>query len=158
MRLFSSFEFGYADHTAWNHPDNELITMFGAAQGMQYIEKHITTEYGKERVDWSAAISFEKFNKISEMMKLYTACYGDSLLKMNQGEENYSIFGPLKKAGILNRNVSANETISLEHIDFKRTSQISDMSQIQVWKALGKKYTMDISKDECLNNLHVKWV
>ena len=29
---------------------------------MDFIEKHVTTEYGKERCDYSAAISIEQLN------------------------------------------------------------------------------------------------
>ena len=62
MNLYQGLEFGYADHTAWDSPHNELITLLGAASGMSYIEKHVTTNYGEKRTDWPAAISIEMFN------------------------------------------------------------------------------------------------
>ena len=42
--------FGYADHTAWNEENNGLITLLVSSNGMDFIEKHVTTEYGKEAV------------------------------------------------------------------------------------------------------------
>ncbi len=39
-------EHGYADHTAWNNENNILITLFGAAIGMDYLEKHIIGFWG----------------------------------------------------------------------------------------------------------------
>ena len=64
MNLYPKYAFGYADHTAWDEPNNELITLLGASLGMRYIEKHITTKHGLKRCDWNSAISIKMFNKI----------------------------------------------------------------------------------------------
>ena len=69
MRMFDNFECGYADHTAGDSDYNELITLLGAASGMKYIEKHITTNFGDERIDWPAAISLEMFNNLEKENK-----------------------------------------------------------------------------------------
>jgi len=89
MKLFPEFDFGYADHTAWNEPENVLITLLGAALGMRYVEKHVTIAYGEERIDWSAAVSIEMLNEIRQKLDILQACNGDGLLRLNQGERNY---------------------------------------------------------------------
>jgi len=157
MKLFPSFEFGYADHTAWNNKYNEIVTLMGAAQGMHYIEKHITTHYGEERVDWSAAISFEKFNRISEHLRLLEECIGDSLMRMNAGEEAYSTFGPMKKAGIISKEVKEGEIIDIGQFNFKRTSQMSDLSQVELINAIGKKWAVNLQEGKCINKSHINW-
>ena len=70
MKLFDNFEYGYADHTAWDSVHNELVTLLGAASGMTYIEKHVTTNYGENRIDWPAAISIDMFNNLHKKIKV----------------------------------------------------------------------------------------
>ena len=124
--------------------------------GMEYIEKHITTVPGEERTDWQAAISIENFVKIEEKLKVFEEARGDGLLKMNKGEEAYSIFGKMKKAAILVQDVSKGDKLQLEQIRFKRTGQNSDLSQVDVIKIIGKTFTKDISQGCTINRLDFK--
>ncbi|MFC1869495.1 N-acetylneuraminate synthase family protein [Thermodesulfobacteriota bacterium] len=156
MRLFSEFEFGYADHTAWDEPNNILITLLGAALGMDYVEKHVTTAYGEERIDWSAAISIDMSNEIKEKMDLIEACNGDGLLRLNKGEANYSIYGPMKKAAILTKDLKAGQKLKQDMLTFKRTNQIADMSQVEVLESIGKEITKEIKAGQVLMRDHLK--
>jgi len=144
MKLFSEFEFGYADHTAWNHPHNELITLLGTASGMSYVEKHVTTHYGEERIDWHATISIEMFNDLHDKVKILDSLNGDGKLSMNKGELSYSVFGPMKKAAVLKKNVKKGDVFSLGMIKFIRIKKVSDMSQINVIQSVGKVIKQDI--------------
>ncbi|MCG6191219.1 N-acetylneuraminate synthase family protein [Maribellus maritimus] len=150
MGLYPNLKHGYADHTAWNEPNNNLITVMGAALGMDFVEKHVTNKPGEERTDWQAAIGIKQFNDIVTNLKLLDSCNGDGLLKLNEGEIKYSIFGPNKKAAFLNRNIKNGETFQEADIDFKRTSQISDTSQTEVWNLVGKKAIMNYPKGELI--------
>ena len=143
-KQYSQFSFGYADHTSWNEPNNILITLLGAAQGVEYIEKHVTIAYGEERTDWNSAISIDMFNEIAEKIDILDQCKGSGIMGLNEGEKAYSIYGPMKKAGILRVNVSKGETHKLENVVFKRTGEITDISQIDVIKNIGCKYSDDI--------------
>ncbi len=154
MKLFPEFQFGYADHTAWDEPDNILITLFGAALGMDYIEKHVTTAYGEERVDWSAAVSVDMFNEIKEKLDLLSACDGNGLLKMNQGEKDYSVYGPMKKAAVANTDISAGQKINKNMYSFKRTKQVSDLSQTDVLENMGKMVQISLKKGQVLLKEH----
>jgi len=156
MTLFPEFEFGYADHTAWNEPDNILITLFGAALGMEYVEKHVTNEFGKERVDWSAAVNLDMCNEIKKKMDLLDACHGDGLLRMNKGEQDYSIYGPMKKAGLFKKDVASGQKLDMDMLTFKRTGQVSDLSQVEVLQNLGKKITTKIKKGQVLMREHLE--
>jgi N,N'-diacetyllegionaminate synthase len=152
MKLFDNFEYGYADHTAWDSPYNELITLLGAASGMSYIEKHVTTHYGDNRVDWPAAISIDMFNNLHEKVKILNGLNGDGALSMNKGELRYSVFGPMKKAAVLSKDVVKGEILSLEMINFMRTKEVSDMSQIDVIKSIGKTINLDLNLGTTLMN------
>lgn len=156
MNLYPEFEFGYADHTGWDHPNNQLITLFGAAFGMEFIEKHVTTDYGKERIDWSAAISIDSFNELKDKLEILRKCLGNGKLELNTAEKKYSLFGPMKKAAILNKDIKVGDIFSMTQIDFKRTSQISDISQTDILNFVGKCFNKDIKKDICLRSSHFK--
>nr|MDA3894010.1 N-acetylneuraminate synthase family protein [Salinivirgaceae bacterium] len=78
MRLYPTFSHGYADHTAWNEQNNALITMMGAALGMDYIEKHVTTQPGTERIDWQAAITIDDLQTISNMLDVLKLANGNA--------------------------------------------------------------------------------
>jgi len=150
MRLFDKFEYGYADHTAWDNPQNELVTLLGAACGMSYIEKHVTSHYGEERVDSSSAISIEMLNCLQKKLEVLESLNGNGELIMNEGERSYSLFGPMKKAAVLRQDLKKGDELSLGMIKFIRTRDISDMSQIDVIKSLGKKITKDATAGSVL--------
>ncbi|MCD4795149.1 MAG: N-acetylneuraminate synthase family protein [Bacteroidales bacterium] len=156
ISLFPNFEHGYADHTAWNNENNVLITLLGAVLGMDYIEKHITTELGQERTDWQAAINIDTFNELQSKLEILNACSGNGLLELNIGEKKYSVFGPNKKAGILNKNIKSGSVITENDIDFKRTKKITDLSQIDLINSFGRKVQKDFSKGYCLQKTDIE--
>ena len=156
MKLFDNFEYGYADHTAWDSVHNELVTLLGAASGMSYIEKHITTHYGENRVDWPAAISIDMFNSLHEKVKILDGLNGNGAMAMNKGELSYSIFGFAKKAAIFKKDVKKGDILSIEMIKFIRTKEISDLSQLDVVQAIGKSLSQNISKGAILMNFLLK--
>ncbi|MEO6304361.1 MAG: N-acetylneuraminate synthase family protein [Bacteroidia bacterium] len=154
MSLFPGFEFGYADHTAWNHPQNILITLFGAAQGMQYVEKHVAIEHGVERADWSATISIDMFNDLEEKLTILAECNGNGNIELNEGEKKYSVYGPMKKAAVLNKALKEGDIFSTKDISFKRTKQETDISQIEIDKFNGVKMAQDLEKDTAVKSGH----
>lgn len=156
MKLYPRFKHGYADHTAWDNENNILITLFGAALGMDFIEKHVSTAIGSGRTDWQAAVSIDRFNEIQKNLKVLSVANGDGLLKMNEGERSYSTFGAMKKAAILNRDVKKGEHLSLNDFDFKRTGQGSDLSQLEAIKNLNKVFSKDFSKGHCLSKIDLQ--
>lgn len=154
MRLFEGFDFGYADHTAINSHDNELITLLGAASGMKYVEKHVTTNFGEQRLDSSAAISLEMFNNLHNKIKILDELNGNGSLLMNSGEQAYSIFGPMKKAAVCNCDVSEGSILKIDLIKFTRTKDTSDMSQLDILNFIGKKIIKSIKKGTILKREH----
>ncbi len=148
--LYPNLEYGYADHTAWNEEDNELITLLGAANNMSYIEKHITTEYGIDRCDYSAAISIEMFNSIANKVNILNQISGDGDLSLNDGELQYSQLGPMKMAPYSIKYIGKGSIIKEDDFDFIRTSQIGDVTQVNSKILLGKTLNRDIKKGQVL--------
>lgn len=156
IQLYTQYEHGYADHTAWDNEHNALITLIGASQGVNYIEKHVTNTTGQGRTDWQAAISIEKFNEISDSLKIVNAANGDGLLKMNKGEKEYSIFGVMKKAAITTRKLKKGDYLKYDDFTFKRTGQSSDMSQLEIINSIGKEIVNDVEINNCINRKDLK--
>jgi len=156
MQMFKDFEFGYADHTSWDNENNELITVIGASSGVKYVEKHVTTNYGEERIDWSSAISIEMFNKLKNKLDILIKLNGNGLLSMNAAEKKYSIYGPMKKTAVLKKNLSKDSKLKLDDIKFIRTSEISDISQLNIINYIGTKINENLKKDTVLKLNHFK--
>jgi N,N'-diacetyllegionaminate synthase len=154
IKLFPEFQFGYADHTAWNEDNNLLITLLGAAVGMEYIEKHVTIAYGQERIDWTAAISIDMLNELKDKMDILAVCNGNGLLHLNKGEAEYSIYGPMKKAALSIRDVQLGQTLDKNMLAFKRTGRVSDISQVEALQYLGKKIAKSIKSDDLIMRKH----
>ncbi len=144
MQLFPNYEFGYADHTAWNEPNNVLITLLGAALGVKFVEKHVTLECGFDRIDSSAAISFDQFQQIRDGIKILDACNGNGRLELNAGERKYCDYGPMKKGPVLKRDVKIGERIHHSDVCFKRTGARTDLAQIHAIALLGGNASRDM--------------
>jgi N,N'-diacetyllegionaminate synthase len=153
--LFRGTIFGYADHTAWDQENNELITLLVASNGMNFIEKHVTTEYGKERCDYSAAISIDQLNILYKKIKVLDKLYGDGSMELNAAEQKYSSYGPMKMAALANRNLNQGEELTINNLRFCRTSQNSDMSQIDILKAIGNKLSKDLQANQVICSKHI---
>lgn len=155
-QLYPQFEHGYADHCGWDEPNNILITTIGASLGMDYIEKHVTTLYGKERCDWNSAISIEMLQKLIQQLKLVDECDGDGSLSLNGGERQYSETGVMKKAAVFANDVLKNQKLTEKDIVFKRTKDSSDLSQIDVISKFGEPLTSTGKKGDVLNSNYLK--
>ena len=153
--LYTEKKFGYADHTAWDEDNNELITLLVSANGMDFIEKHVTTEYGKERCDYSAAISIEQFNILHKKIKLLEKLYGNGSMQLNKAEENYSKYGPMKMAAIAKHNLVKGSKLTMGDIHFCRTSQSTDISQIDLLQVIGNKLVEDVKINQVIDWKHI---
>ena len=137
--MYKECLFGYADHTAWNSEDNELVSILVAANNMSFIEKHVTNEFGKERTDFSAAISFEMFNSLIEKISKLKDIRGSGSTELNEAEKKYSIYGPNKMAGHAKKNLKNGEILKMNDIYFSRTSIKTSMSQVELVNKIGQK-------------------
>ncbi len=156
-QLYPHYEHGYADHTAWDEPNNLLISIMGASLGMKYIEKHVTLKPGEERTDWQSAISFKQLDELYNKLQVLDSCNGSGKLELNNGEKQYSKYGLNKKAPVFTREHNSNEHLKPESIKFIRTSKNTDISQLATIEEFGKtlntkKYKGDILFKADLNS------
>lgn len=154
MGVFSKYKHGYADHTGWNEPYNYLISLCGGFLGMDFLEKHVTNLYGQQRCDWNSAISIEMLNSIIDSWNIIEECNGSGDLELNEAEKKYSVFGPMKKAGFTACEIQQGKILTKDDICFKRTSDISDLSQLEVLNKIGFKIAKSIAKNTLLKKEH----
>ena len=76
--------------------------------------------------------------------------HGDGLLSLNSGEKSYSVYGPMKMAPIAKCDMLEGEVVLEESFTFCRTSQVTDMSQIDMIESIGCKVSKDIMAGEVL--------
>ena len=148
---------GYADHTAYNDPNNEIISVMAAMMGFNILEKHYTPDYGKERIDYHSAVGKEQMSKIKELMKLALTVYGDGGLAMSKAELEYGSVGPMKKAIVSKKFIKKGEKLSFDNLWFKRTEEESYIKQYQFLQLIGLEATQDIKEDEIVDFSKVKY-
>jgi len=142
---------GYADHTVWDNKNNELITIAGFMAGANFIEKHVTLELGKKRVDFNSAISVDMLSSIREKIELLNKTKGDGSFKINEYEQIYARNGPMKFTIVTNRNLKKGQLIKKEDITFRRTGEENTIKQRDYLELIGKKVKKDIPKFGLVN-------
>lgn len=152
--LYPNYLFGYADHTGWDEPNNELITLLVAANNMSYIEKHITNVLGHDRIDSSAAISIDMFNSLKNKISLLDQITGNGSTGLNDGEKSYSLYGPMKMAALSKFDFKKGHVLTIKDISFTRTKEKTDLSQLDILSLVGKPLKKNILKNEILNSSH----
>jgi len=148
---------GYADHTAFDDPNNEVISCMAAMMGINILEKHYTPDYGIERIDYHSAVGKEQMLKIKKLMKLAFLVYGDGELKMSKAELEYGNVGPMKKAIVAKKFIKKGEKLSFDNLWFKRTEEESPVKQKQFLQLIGLKARKDIKEDEIIDFNKVRY-
>lgn len=149
---------GYADHTGFDDQNNEIISVMAAMMGFNILEKHYTPDYGKERIDYHAAVGKEQMLRIKELIKLALTVYGEGELKMSEAELEYGNVGPMKKAIVAKKFIKKGEKLSFDTLWFKRTVERSYIKQYQFLQLIGLESTKDIKEDETIDFSKVKYV
>jgi len=147
QNLYAGSCFGYADHCNWDEENNELVTLMVAANGMEFVEKHVTINPGVERCDYSAAISIDQFNQLSDKLKVLDSVLSDGNIGLNAGEKKYSVYGPMKMAGLAKRKLNVGDVLTNEDIHYCRTARKSRMSQVDLMNKVGESTVCCIEKN-----------
>jgi len=148
---------GYADHTAFDNPNNEIISCMAAMMGTNILEKHYTPDYGIERIDYHAAVGKKRMLKIKKLMELTLMVYGNGNLKMSEAELEYGNTGPMKKAIVAKKDIKKGDKLSLDNLWFKRTVEESPIKQNQFLQLIGLRALHDIKEDEIVDFTKVEY-
>jgi len=151
IRDLFNLPMGYTDHTAFDDPYNEIVSIMGAVMGFNVLEKHFTPDYSKERIDYHSAIGREQMLRIKELMKLALSVHGDGSLGMSQSELNYGNIGLMKKAIISRQDIPEGEKLSLDNLWFKRTGNPGYIRQSHLFQLVGLEAVRDIKAGEIID-------
>jgi len=151
IRDLFNLPIGYADHTAFDDPNNETISCMAAMMGINILEKHYTPDYGIERIDYHAAAGKMQMLKIKELMELGLKVYGNGNLKMSKAELEYGNTGPMKKAIVAKKDIKKDEKLSMDNLWFKRTVEESPIRQNQFLQLIGLRVLRNIKEDEIVD-------
>ena len=157
IRDLFNLPIGYADHTAFDDPNNEVISCMAAMMGINILEKHYTPDYGIERIDYHAAVGKMQMLKIKELMELALKVYGNGYLKMSKAELEYGNTGPMKKAIVAKKDIKKGEKLSMDNLWFKRTVEESPIKQNLFLQLIGLEAICNINKDEIVDFNKVKY-
>jgi len=157
IRHLFNLPVGYADHTAYDDPNNVYISTLAAAMGFNILEKHFTPDYGLERIDYHSAVGKELMLEIREKMELCLTVYGDGRISMSESELKYGCVGPMKKAIVAGKPIKKGEKLSTDNLWFKRTEEESSIKQNQFFSLIGLEAIRDIEEDEIIDFSKVKY-
>jgi len=158
IRDLFNLPIGYADHTAFDDPNNEVISCMAAMMGINVLEKHCTPDYGIERIDYHAAVGKMQMLKIKELMELALKVYSNGYLKMSKAELEYGNTGPMKKAIVAKKDIKKGEKLSLDNLWFKRTVEESPIKQKQFLQLIGLRTLHDIKEDEIIDFSKIEYI
>jgi N,N'-diacetyllegionaminate synthase len=148
---------GYADHTAPDHPEHVAISASVAVMGINVLEKHITPWPGEQRIDHQAAIDVSTMRRTSELMSTLWSLRGRDPLVFSPAEQRYGLTGPMKKAIVARRDLSAGTILSLDDLAYKRTGREEILRQDQLLGLVGARVLRDLKKDSPLVPDAVEW-
>ncbi|MBA7582436.1 N,N'-diacetyllegionaminic acid synthase [subsurface metagenome] len=148
---------GYADHTAFDDPNNEIISCMATMMGINILEKHYTPDYGIERIDYHSAVGKKQMLKIKEIIEIALKVYGSNNLKMSEAELEYGNTGPMKKAIVAKKDIKVGEKLSPDNLWFKRTVEESPIKQNHFLQLVGLRALHNIKEDEIIDFTKIEY-
>lgn len=142
---------GYADHTGFDDSNNEMISVAAAFMGFPVLEKHYTPDYGKERIDFHAAVGKKHMERIRALMTVALQVHGSGTIGLSEPEKAYGNIGPMKKAIVAKHDIKKGEKLTLENLWFKRTPEESTLQQKQLLQLVDCTAKTNITKDDLID-------
>jgi len=156
LKEYFGLPIGYADHTAYDDKNNELISALPVLFGCNVLEKHFTLKKGEERLDFHSAVGPDQLIKIKELMRLFHSVAGHEKRTIAIEEQQYGVVGPNKKAIVAKRDLKKGQTLKLDDLWYKRTHNESHLEQRSLPKILGKKLQRNVKRNELIEFGHIQ--
>ena len=71
-----------------------------------------------------------------------------------EAERQYSKLGPMKMVGVANKSLKKGEKVILGDINFCRTSQTTDISQVELLEYIKKPLQKDLEVNTVFSSIH----
>lgn len=149
--LYPVVSIGYADHSAFGHEHAIISNEYARLLGATVFEKHITLEEGKERVDYSAAVSE---SKIAEIIKRLTYLDDCVLPGDEKGLFEFSIpevkYRERQKKVVLTADLAAGTVLTASHVTTRMIDQEGGFYKTAA--VIGRKLVTMVEKDVMLED------
>jgi N,N'-diacetyllegionaminate synthase len=141
-------DIGYSDHTLGIEVPIAAVTL-----GAKIIEKHFTLDRTMEGPDHAASLEpNELANMVKAIRNIELALCGSGIKEPSKSElKNISI---ARKSIHLSKNVSKNETITIQHLIMLRPGD--GISPMEIHSIIGKKFSNNFEKGHKLNFLDIQ--
>lgn len=142
---------GYADHTAYDDPANDLVTVMGYILGAPIIEKHFVLEKGISRADYEAAVSEADLRSLKNKLELVSDCLGQGTINFSAAEQAYRQPGLMKKTPLARTTLLKGDRLQVADVIFKRIGSAAYTRPADIYTLLGMEISRDIAPDETLD-------
>jgi N,N'-diacetyllegionaminate synthase len=142
---------GYADHTAYDDPENELVTVMGYILGAPIIEKHFVLEKGMPRSDYESAVSVADLRSLKKRLELVSDCLGQGTVTFSTAEQAYRQPGLMKKVPLARTALLKGDRLQLADVILKRIGSKAYTGPTDIYTLLGMEISRDIAPDETLD-------
>jgi N,N'-diacetyllegionaminate synthase len=142
---------GYADHTAYDDPENELITLMGYISGAPIIEKHFVLEKGAIRSDYESAVAVADLARLKTKLELVSDCMGQGIPSFSAAERAYGQSGLMKKVPVARVALAKGRRLQAADVVFKRTGAKTRIRPADIYSMLGREVSQAILPGESID-------
>tara|TARA_E500000178_G_scaffold133871_1_gene133854 strand:+ start:7905 stop:9686 length:1782 start_codon:yes stop_codon:yes gene_type:complete len=118
-KKFPNYQLSFADHSSYKEPISKVIPIMLLENKIKYYEKHICISRKKAKYDFHSALEFQEFSEMLKILKGYNILNKER--NSNQSERDY--LSSSIQIPTLNKNILAKNQVTMDDIDFRRTSQ-----------------------------------
>lgn len=120
-KKFPNYQLSFADHSSYKEPISKVIPIMLLENKIKYYEKHICISRKKAKYDFHSALEFQEFSEMLKILKGYNILNKNKERNSNQSERDY--LSSSIQIPTLNKNILAKNQVTMDDIDFRRTSQ-----------------------------------
>ncbi len=150
--LHNDYKFGIADHVVPNDKDQLSIISLAIGAGVNYVEKHLTTNRVFKLEDYESALNPDEFKKLVEDCNRISKIYGKNTYKLSKSEIKYRNL--TRRVFVAKKDIKKKEILTTKNLAAKRSAKTNGYYDIQ--KLLGKKAKINIKKDSVITINYLK--
>ncbi len=149
----NNVEIGFQDHTSGSDKINFYLPVLAIGMGATFIEKHITFNRARKKVDYYSSIEPKKLEKFVKIIRSLEKSFILKESFFSPSEKNYSY--TTTKNWVAKKNIEKGQKLSLSNLSLKRIDQTESFNaDFETIK--NKAAIASIKKDQKINFTLVK--
>ena len=144
---------GFQDHTSGSDKINFYLPTLAVGMGATYIEKHITFNRAKKKVDYYSSIEPKKFKQFVNIIRELEKAFILKDSYFSKSEKNYSKI--TSKNWVAKKDIKEGQKIELSSLILKRVNTQKNFN-VDVETILNKRAKKFIKKDHKINSNDVE--